>query len=203
MSPDRFKAVENLYHAALEIEPERRSAFIEEACAGDDSLRSEVQMLLGLDRQAGDFLGEPAIEVVARQAAQKPRDSLVGWQLGSYELEELVGAGGMGEVYRAHDRSLRRVTAIKLLTEELRSHPQFKQRFLREARAAALLNHPNIAQIYEVGESNGVTYLAMEYVNGETLAAKVGKWQTCPQMVVDVALQTAAALKEAQAAGLI
>ena len=152
MSREHFKAVERLYHAALEIEPERRSAFIAEACEGDEFLRSEVQMLLGLDSQANEFLEEPAINVVARQAARRPTDSLIGSRLGPYKLHALIGSGGMGEVYRAEDTRLLRNVAVKVLPAAVAADPEQMRRLEREARTLAAMNHPNIATIYGLEE---------------------------------------------------
>jgi eukaryotic-like serine/threonine-protein kinase len=203
MSLDRFKAVEHLYHAALEIEPERRSAFLAEACAGDESLRSEVQMLLGLDLQASEFLEEPEIEVVARQAATRPLNSLIGRQLGPYKLHALIGSGGMGEVYRAEDTRLRRNVAVKVLPAAVAGDPQQLQRLEREARALAAINHPNIAAIYGLEESAGIRALVLELVPGRSLAERLSRGPLPLEQALSICRQIAAGLEFAHERGVV
>src|SRR5580700_8932481 len=98
-----------------------------------------------------------------------------GTKLGPYQIESLLGAGGMGEVYRARDTRLDRTVAIKILTQGLPDTPEVRQRFEREARAVSSLNHPHICALYDVGNQDGIEYLVMEYLEGETLAARIGK----------------------------
>src|SRR5262249_30768317 len=98
-----------------------------------------------------------------------------GKMLGPYEVESPLGAGGMGEVYRARDSRLARVVAIKVLPEHLSENPEARERFDREARAISSLSHPNICHLYDVGQQDGVSYLVMEYLEGETLAERLGK----------------------------
>src|SRR5262249_5966229 len=100
-------------------------------------------------------------------------ESLIGQQLGSYKILSLLGCGGMGEVYLAEDRRLGRTVAIKILPEETSSSLDRFRRFVREARVASALKHPNVAHIYDIGESEGIHFIAMEYVEGQTLAARI------------------------------
>src|SRR5205807_184664 len=116
----------------------------------------------------------PALEVAAKVVANQTR-SLAGQQIGHYRIESLLGAGGMGEVYLAHDTCLGRKVAIKLLSSELIPDQKARQRFLREARAASALNHPNIVTIYAIEEAGGLDFIVMEYIEGESLRAKVGR----------------------------
>ncbi len=155
MNADRFRLVENLYHAAAEREPGQRSAFLAEACADDEELRREVESLLEqrersamLERPPAGLLEDGAVGMLA-----------AGMQLGPYKILSQIGAGGMGEVYRAHDSRLARDVAIKV------SAAGFGERFEREARAIAALNHPNICQIFDVGHN----YLVMEFIEGTPL----------------------------------
>src|SRR5262249_35856820 len=113
----------------------------------------------------------------------------------------LLGAGGMGEVYLARDPRLDRTVALKILPGELAADPDRMQRFAREARAASTLNHPNVATIYDVGESDGVRFIVMEHVEGETIAVRIGRPLT-PSEVVDIAVQAADALDVAHAKGI-
>ncbi len=146
--------MEKVFHAALECAPEARPAFLDAACRSDPELRREVEVLLLREEQAGSFLEIPALEdptVIAPAC-----ESLVGRQFGPYRIVSLLGAGGMGEVYRAHDSKLGRDVAIKTLPREFARDPQRLARFRREARTLALLNHPNIAAIYGLESGGGL-----------------------------------------------
>jgi len=152
MTSERFQKIEQLCHSALEREENQRAAFLEHACAGDDALRSDVESLLAHHSTGERFEPSPVLE------AAKIR-SMPGTKLGPYEIIEPIGKGGMGEVWKARDTRLDRVVAIKL------SKTEFSERFEREARAVAALNHPHICQLYDVGPN----YLVFEYVEGEPL----------------------------------
>ena len=148
---NRWQQVEKLCQAALELEESQRAAFLEEACAGDEELRREVESLLQFDSRGDRFIEEPALEVAAKMIAQEKPESLIGQQLGSYQILSLLGAGGMGVVYKARDTRLNRSVAIKVLPADKVSDPERKRRFIQEARAASALNHPNIITIYDIG----------------------------------------------------
>ena len=171
MHNDRQRQITELYHAALERDERDRAAFLREACAGDDALRREVESLLGYEDAAAPFLERPAIEDVAPLVASRPESTgdLVGRRIGGYQIEARIGAGGMGEVYRARDTKLGRDVAIKVLPPHLMADADRRARFEREARLLATLNHSNIAQIYGLEESDGLQALVMELVPGETL----------------------------------
>jgi Tol biopolymer transport system component len=173
MDQERWRRVMGLFHAALEREPEERQAFLDVACSGDADLRRQVELLVSQAEQAGSFLERPAIEdvTVTLTAAQ----SLLGRQFGPYRIVSPLGAGGMGEVYRAHDSKLGRDVAIKTLPHEFARDPERLARFRREARTLASLNHPNIAAIYGLEESGDVDCLVMELVEGETLTDRLKK----------------------------
>jgi serine/threonine-protein kinase len=176
MTPERWQQVDQLYHSALEREPGQRSAFLAEACAGDEELRREVESLLA---QEGSTLDRPAWEGAAELLDDPTRTQLVpGTQLGAYRIEAVLGAGGMGEVYRAVDTRLKRTVAIKIAKEN------FGERFEREARAIAALNHPNICTLHDVGPN----YLVMELVEGKPLKGP---------LPLDQALQYAAQICDA------
>jgi len=167
MEQEVWRRAEELFHAALERPAEARKAFLDEACGADAELRRLVEMLVSKDEHAGSLLEEPLLPQVV--AALGARESLVGRQFGPYRILTLLGAGGMGEVYRAHDSKLGRDVAIKTLPREFARDPERLARFRREARTLASLNHPNIAAIYGLQESTGVDYLVLELVEGETL----------------------------------
>jgi Tol biopolymer transport system component/predicted Ser/Thr protein kinase len=174
MDSDQSQKIGQLLHLALKQEPSRRSAFITDACGGDEELRREIVSLLGETVPTAPKLAE-------------------GSQLGPYKIEGLLGAGGMGEVFRALDTRLDRKVAIKISAE------RFSDRFDREARAIAALNHPHVCTLYDIGPN----YLVMELVEGETLAARLTQGRLPMDQAVRFAMQIADALAEAHARGIV
>ena len=173
MTPERWKRTEELYYAARDRAPNERSGFLRAACGDDDALRLEVESLLSEPDPDDGFLSKPALLLPADLADDlRP---MIGRDLGGYRLESLLGAGGMGEVYRARDVKLGREVAIKILPREFTSHTERLARFEREARILASLNHPNVCAIYGVEEAEGIRLLILELVEGETLAEKLRK----------------------------
>src|SRR5215467_3406747 len=149
MNEQRWQQVETLYHAALEREPGARDAFLAQACAGDEELRREVEELLRYDGAAESFIEGNALAFEARrlepeELSQTGPQLLPGQQIGAYKILALLGRGGMGEVYRAHDARLNREVAIKVLPAEFAKDADRLRRFELEARATSALNHPNI-----------------------------------------------------------
>jgi Tol biopolymer transport system component len=200
MTPERWRQIEDLFHAALERTPEVRSAFLDGACRGDLDLRVEVESLLTRELQAGSFLETSAVH----DPAALSREALVGRQFGPYRILSPLGAGGMGEVYRVHDSKLGRDVALKTLPPEFARDPDRLVRFRREARALASLNHPNIAAIYGLEESNKVDCLVMELVEGETLAERIKRSGLLPlPQALDYARQITDALEAAHRRGII
>ncbi|MEK7404582.1 MAG: protein kinase [Acidobacteriota bacterium] len=196
MKQELWRRAEDLFHAALERSPGARRAFLDEACGEDTELRRQVEMLVSKDEQAGSFLEKPVLaDVMATLGA---RGSLVGRQYGPYRILSLLGAGGMGEVYRAHDSKLGRDVAIKTLPPEFARDPDRLARFRREARMLASLNHPNIAAIYGLEESAEVDYLVLELVEGDTLHGPLPL-----ATALDRACQVAEALEAAHEHGII
>src|SRR6516162_10489762 len=120
-----------------------------------------------------------------------------GTKLGPYEIQSPLGAGGMGEVYRARDTRLDRTVAIKILPPHLSDNAEAKQRFEREARAISSLNHPNICTLHDVGHQDGIDYLVMEYLEGETLAQRLRKGPLPIEQVLQRAIEIASALDTA------
>src|SRR6516162_5536227 len=148
MTSDRWRRIEELYHSAREQEGSQRAAFLKEACAGDDALRREVESLLAQEKGVKGFLEAPASEAAAKLLVKDRGQSWVGRQLGSYQILSFLDAGGMGEVYRARDTRLNRVVAIKVLPTHLAEKPERRERFEREARVIASLNHPHICVLH-------------------------------------------------------
>jgi serine/threonine protein kinase len=197
---DRWTTVKRIHQAAIDIDPSERTAFVDESCGGDDALRREVQSLLAYAAEAESFLERPAVDI-APTPPESHQTTLVGRTVSHYQVLSLLGAGGMGEVYLARDSRLDRTVALKILPGELAEDPQRMQRFALEAKAASALNHPNVATIYDVGESDGLRFIVMEHVEGETISVRIGRPLT-PSEVVDIAVQAADALDVAHAKGI-
>src|SRR5215212_7259579 len=172
MTPDRWKRTEELYHAARSRPSGERAAFLAEACRDDDALRRDVESLVNEPDSADGFLEPPAVNAAQIVSDLAPA-TMTGQALGGYHLQRLVGTGGMGEVYRAHDPKLGREVAIKILPRAFTSDPERLTRFEREARMLAALNHPNICAIYGLEEGDGVRFLILELVEGVTLAEQL------------------------------
>jgi Tol biopolymer transport system component len=169
MTPERWRTIEALYHAAAERASGDRAAFLAEACSGDDELRQQVTRLLDEHLVEDGFAEGPSLAGAAALFVDAV-PSLTGHLLGGYHIHELLGRGGMGEVYRARDSRLGRDVAVKILPPAFTSDPQRLARFEREARMLAALNHPNICAIYGIEESGPLRYLILEIVEGRTLA---------------------------------
>ncbi|MGA2260704.1 MAG: protein kinase [Acidobacteriota bacterium] len=201
MQPERWERIEQLYHAALEREPREREAFLDEACAGDESLRSEVKSLLACRPEAQEFIEAPALDLAARAIAEQT--DLTGQTVLHYRITAKLGAGGMGEVYRAEDTKLKRHVAIKVLPDIFSSDPERLARFEREAKLLASLNHPNIAAIYGLEEAGGKRFLVLELVEGETLAQRIAKGPLPVDEALEVCRQIAEGLEAAHEKGII
>src|SRR5262245_16084580 len=202
MNPEKWRQVERLYHSALEREAEQRASFLATACEGDDSLRREVETLLAHQSQAENLLETPVMEIAAKALADDQNGSMTGQSLGSYQILSRLGAGGMGEVYQARDARLERTVALKILPAEVAADAERIRRFVREAKAASALNHPHVATIYEIGMTDGVNFIAMEYVEGQTLAARINSHPLKVNEIVEIGSQIADALDEAHSKGI-
>jgi eukaryotic-like serine/threonine-protein kinase len=175
MSTERWRRIEELYHAALTSDASQRTAFLIEACAGDEALRRDVESLLAHEPAASGFLAAPALAVEARVMADEPGALSVGRRLGPYTIHSPLGAGGMGQVYRARDSKLGREVAIKVLPPVFWTDPDRRVRFEREARMLAALNYPHVGAIYGLEELDGTPALILELVDGDTLAERIAQ----------------------------
>ena len=178
MTAERWRRVEELYHAALARDEFSRGAFLAEICAGDVSLRQEVESLLEQSASADGFLDKPAVAIATQLVGDVGASVLTGRRLGVYQVQSRIGTGGMGEVYRARDTKLGRDVAIKILPRAFTTDPDRLARFQREARILASFNHPNIATIHGVEDNDGVRALVMELIEGETLADRITRART-------------------------
>jgi eukaryotic-like serine/threonine-protein kinase len=203
MTPERWQQIKRLFHSALEREPGQRAAFIARACAGDEVLRKEVESLVASHAQADSFIETPASDVAAEMFAGGQTRLEAGQKIGHYTIMALLGAGGMGEVYLAKDQKLDRQVAVKILNERFNRHESSLQRFVREAKAASALNHPNILVIHEIGEADDAHYIVSEYVTGQTLRELVSEAPMKLADVLDIGVQIANALAAAHQACLV
>jgi serine/threonine-protein kinase len=204
MTPERWQKVEHLLQAALEREPAERAALLELECTGDPDLRAEVESLLSSAQQANGFLAANAAADAAGLLADEPlADALLGSRFGPYSIKKQLGLGGMGEVFLAHDARLDRSVALKLLNPLLTGDRATRTRFLREARLASALDHPNVCTIHEAGEAEGRLFIAMQYVEGETLGRVIDGRPLRLDSLLSISLQVANALAAAHAQGII
>ena len=200
MDSHRWEQVAQLYETVLEREPDERAAFLSEQCKGDQDLQREVETLLAQDSQT-ILIDEPMLETAAEVLDEF--DFKVGSQLGPYRIDAVVGAGGMGQVYRAVDTRLNRTVALKVLPQAIATNTQFRARFDREARTIALLTHPHICTLYDIGRFDDVDFLVMEYLEGETLAARLERGPLPLGIALALAADIADALAAAHARGIV
>jgi serine/threonine protein kinase/Tfp pilus assembly protein PilF/TolB-like protein len=194
VKPERWQQVKAVLAAALERAPDEREDYLNQVC-DEEAMRSEVESLLAAHQQAGpDFLEVPSNET----------DALMpGTRLGPYEILSHLGEGGMGTVYKARDTRLDRFVAIKLLRADLADRPDLRERFVREARTIAGLNHPNICTLHDIGHEGNADYLVMEYLEGETLAERLERGPLPLDEVLRCATEIADALEKAHSQGVI
>ncbi len=204
LRPDEWRRVRDIFEGAVALPVGQRRGFIMEACVGDERLRAHASTLLDAHERAGDFLETTCVA----SGAELPDDNLEGAQFGPYRLESRIGGGGMGEVYRARDTRLGRIVAIKVLVSHVAVDGPARDRFEREARVIAGLNHPHICMLHDVGTHAAaghapVPYLVMEYLNGETLADRLAKSALAVEDALDCAIQIASALDTAHRAAIV
>jgi Tol biopolymer transport system component/serine/threonine protein kinase len=203
MTPERWQRINEVFHTALVRPANERAAFLTEECAGDAELLAEVESLLAAHAQPGEFIDAPAYEAAAGLFVESPSRSLAGAKFGVYHILSQIGAGGMGEVYLAEDSRLGRQVALKLLPATFTSDPDRLRRFHREARATSALNHPNIVTIYDIGEQDGLHFIATEFIEGQTLRRQAAGNPMELRVAVELAIQVASALSAAHVAGVV
>jgi Tol biopolymer transport system component/predicted Ser/Thr protein kinase len=201
MSDSRWQRIEEIFHQAAELAPKARPAFLDQACAGDEALRKEIETLLAHDAEEGGTLAKAVAE--AGVGAGIMDEDLSGRAIGPYKVLGRLGAGGMGVVYKASDTRLGRDVALKVLPEEVAGDASRHARFVQEAKSASALRHPNIVTIYDIARGEGHDFIVMEYVAGKTLSQLIGRRGLKLKDAVRYAIQTADALACAHAAGIV
>ncbi|HKR60979.1 MAG TPA: bifunctional serine/threonine-protein kinase/formylglycine-generating enzyme family protein, partial [Pyrinomonadaceae bacterium] len=210
MTPHQHQRVTELFHAALEIAPDERTAFLNQAADGDSELRREVESLLALYEQRPDYTVTPPADIAAgfyqaRQDGGAAGISILSpnTRLGRYEIRSLLGKGGMGEVYLADDKKMGRSVALKVLSSYFTQDSQRVRRFKQEAQAVVALNHPNIVTIYDIGQAEGIHFIATELIEGETLRQRARNGELKLSETIEVAIQVTSALVAAHQAGVV
>jgi eukaryotic-like serine/threonine-protein kinase len=203
MTPERWQQIEELYHAALECAGAERAAFLAEAGAGDEALRREVEILLAANAQADQFLSGHALEREAAKVVAQQQAIRAGQQLNRYRILSRIGAGGMGEVWLAEDTTLNRRVAVKLLPPGLTADAERVHRFEREARAAGMLNHPNILTVHDLGVHEGAPYIVTELLEGAELRTVLKRGALPLPRALDYAQQIVRGLAAAHEKGIV
>src|SRR5262245_7772724 len=197
MTSDHWHRVKALFQAAIERPPGERTAFVAAEAGDDDLLRREVESLLASDADDAGALSRLPLTRPLDPPSPPPR------RIGPYDVVALIGAGAMGEVYRARDTKLNRDVALKILPPQFAIDPDRVARFKREAQVLGALNHPNIAAIYGLEESDGASALVLELVEGSSLADRIASGALPLEEAIAVGRQIAEALEAAHDKGII
>jgi serine/threonine protein kinase len=200
--PERWRQIERIYHLALDRPPHERERVLDCECHGDERLRLELDVLLRRTPSAESFLTEPAAAIAAQSIGEAARTVLPD-QIGRYRVTGKLGEGGMGIVYEAMDDRLGRPLALKVIRQETVDNSVARERFWREARLAARINHPHICQIYEVGETDDQLFLAMERLDGEPLSARLDRGAVPLAEAVRIGMEVLGALDALHGCGVV
>jgi serine/threonine protein kinase/Tfp pilus assembly protein PilF len=203
MTSEHWQRVNELFQLAAERGPEERRAFLETACHGDEKLHREVESLLASYERAENFIEVPAFELAPELVTDGCASASAGESIAHYQIESLLGMGGIGEVYLARDQRLGRKVALKLLAGRWTADDGQLARFKSEARAASALNHPNIITVYEIGAEGNRQFIATEFIEGVTLRAALGHGRMSVHQALEIAVQVASALAAAHQAGVV
>jgi eukaryotic-like serine/threonine-protein kinase len=207
MESERWQTIKKIYEAARDHDPTQRKAVLDKACAEDEELRREVNSLLAVEDSVKDFIEAPAIEAVARALAEdeasSPGGHAIGGTVSHYRVLEQLGTGGMGVVYKAWDLRLERFVALKFIPQHHASNRDAHERFMREARSVAALDHPNICTIYDIGEHEGLRFIAMQLLEGETLRTRLAEKPLNIEEIFAYGIQIANGLDAAHGKGIV
>ncbi len=203
MNPDKFKKVEEIYQALLKVSPQKRDLFLQETCGADEELRRELESLLAYEDTFDSFIDAPPESFAAEIISEQEDKSLTGKTVGHYKIGSLLAEGGMGAVYLAQDTKLLRQVALKILPPEMVEDENRVHRFIHEARSASSLNHPNILTIYDIDQINNLHFIAMEFVDGETLREAIYGQRTDSKTLIKYLAQIADGLAKAHSAGIV
>ena len=203
MTPAQLQTIKEIFHGALDCQPDKVSEFLEAACQGDEVLRYEVDALVTAHRHAANFIEGPVAALAANIIEKGEAGLLVGQTIGHYKISELLSTGGMGEVYLATDIVAARKAALKLLPFRFTGDADRLKRFQQEAHAVVGLNHPNVVTVYEIGEDNSIHYIASELIEGETLRDRLARGPMRLSEALDVAIQVTSALAAAHQTGIV
>lgn len=202
MDTDRLAQVERIYHAVMEVAEDEWPSFLTSKCGDDVELRQEVESLLPFAGQPLSLIDVPPIDFAADLIRKNERPDIIGKKIKHYRIVSQIGAGGMGDVFLATDTVLERNVAIKFLSVQFAQNAAGLERFLREARSASALNHPNIITVYEVGKTKGTPFIATEFIDGKNLRRVMDEGEISPKDALDIASQVASALVAAHSAGI-
>ncbi len=208
MKNEHWNRAEALYHQALQLDESTRAEFLDKECGEDQSLRHDLESLLANAKEAGQFFESPAIMHAGKLLASEMSDpengdERIGRVVSHYRVLEKLASGGMGLIYKAEDTRLHRFVALKFLPEHFAQDPQWLARFEREAQAASALNHPNICTVHDIGEHEGNAFIAMEFLDGQTLNRVIGGTPLTGDQILDVGMQIAQALQAAHSHGIV
>jgi serine/threonine protein kinase len=207
LNPERWQQISRIFKSAISLDDAARAAYVKEKCGVDSDLRAEVERLIDSHQQADhdDFMGGLAVEDVAEQLPDVEDHYALdkGQHFGVYSILDHLGTGGMGEVYLAKDSRLDRTVALKILSFDVAADERRMQRFRQEAKVTSSLNQPNILTIFEFGETDGLTFIAAEFVDGETLRDHLRKKRLKVTEILDIGIQILAALDAAHEAKIV
>lgn len=201
MPDPHWENLKEIFHAAVALSPSARPTYLDKACEGDLSLRAAVESLIKSHEEKTNFVDAPAYQAAAEMLVGNEFKS--GHTIAHYQIRSVLGEGGMGKVYLAHDTKLDRKVALKILPLELAANQESMRRFTQEAKTAAALHHPNIAQIFEIGEHNNTRYIAMEFVAGDTLRTLLSRRKIELKRGLEWSAQVAGGLSAAHTQGII
>ena len=170
-----MQQLEELFHEAVGLEPQERADFMARVRDSNPELAVAVESLIAAHERPDSFIDSPAYEAAAEMIADAQPALVAGQVVGHYQIIAPLGKGGMGEVYLASDTKLDRKVALKLLPAEFTNHKERLRRFIQEAKAASSLNHPNIITIHEIGQTDGVHFIATEFIDGQTLKQRMAQ----------------------------